>query len=238
MIRLVHLVPELRKPRRIGAPIAFAALVCAACGTSESSGTGARHDGGPDASASGGANTSGTGGAGNHSGTGGAGNNAGSGGAGDGPASGGAAGLATGGARVVDGAPSGGNGGARPIDGGDGGGACASAVDQLPCSTPGTSCGGPCTDPCVFCNLLVCSGGVWQHVEAAPAPCFDCGAGRCQIGATFCSIIHASTDAFECLRVPAGCERDVTCSCIGPKVSAESCTSTGQGQVTVERSGG
>jgi len=51
--------------------------------------------------------------------------------------------------------------------------ACETAVEDEVCSTPGTTCGGPCEDPCQFCNLLSCQDGRWQRMEAFPLPCDD-----------------------------------------------------------------
>jgi len=60
--------------------------------------------------------------------------------------------------------------------GGDGGSSCASAVEGASCSMEGQSCGGPCSDPCQFCNILRCSGGRWTRLEIFPRPCDDGGA--------------------------------------------------------------
>lgn len=59
---------------------------------------------------------------------------------------------------------------------GDAGSACASAVADAPCSVQGQACGGPCTDPCQFCNILRCDGGRWTRLEVFPMPCKDGGA--------------------------------------------------------------
>lgn len=47
------------------------------------------------------------------------------------------------------------------------------AADGLACSVEGRVCGGPCTDPCQFCNVLMCEGGHWTWMEAFPDP--NCG---------------------------------------------------------------
>jgi len=50
------------------------------------------------------------------------------------------------------------------------------AAIGTPCAPEGQSCGGPCSDPCSFCNLVSCQGGVWTAVEVTPLPCVDAGA--------------------------------------------------------------
>jgi hypothetical protein len=61
----------------------------------------------------------------------------------------------------------------------DGGPACPSdpeTAEGTACSVDGQACGA-CTDPCSFCNVLVCQDGLWTHVEAVPDPnCHDGGA--------------------------------------------------------------
>ncbi|MEO8877113.1 MAG: hypothetical protein ABI461_16085 [Polyangiaceae bacterium] len=60
-------------------------------------------------------------------------------------------------------------------------GSCAcptdlSNLEGQPCNVEGLSCGGEnCTNPCNFCNILQCEQGVWQNLEAFPAPCDDDG---------------------------------------------------------------
>lgn len=57
-----------------------------------------------------------------------------------------------------------------------GGAACPGEFpeDGTPCDAEGLICGGPCEDPCSFCNLSSCEGGVWTQLEAPPANCLDC----------------------------------------------------------------
>lgn len=43
-----------------------------------------------------------------------------------------------------------------------------------PCATEGEFCSAGCEDPCQFCNVRQCTGGVWQNLEAPPAQCLDC----------------------------------------------------------------
>lgn len=59
--------------------------------------------------------------------------------------------------------------------GGDAGDSCAGAVEGAPCSMEGQSCGGPCTDPCRFCNIFRCASGHWTRLEIFPMPCTDGG---------------------------------------------------------------
>ena len=57
--------------------------------------------------------------------------------------------------------------------GGDAGSGCPSdffAADGTPCAEEGKFCGGGCTDPCQFCNVLRCEQGKWQWLEAPPNP--------------------------------------------------------------------
>lgn len=50
------------------------------------------------------------------------------------------------------------------------------AADGTPCATEDRLCGGGCTDPCQFCNMLRCEGGKWNWLEAFPDPnCRDSG---------------------------------------------------------------
>lgn len=58
----------------------------------------------------------------------------------------------------------------------DAGSSCATAVEGAACSMEGQSCGGPCADPCQFCNILRCEGGRWTRLEIFPMPCIDGGA--------------------------------------------------------------
>ena len=58
----------------------------------------------------------------------------------------------------------------------DAGDVCATVTEGATCSLEGQSCGGPCTDPCQFCNIFRCSSGHWTHLEIFPRPCTDAGA--------------------------------------------------------------
>jgi hypothetical protein len=72
-------------------------------------------------------------------------------------------------------------------DGGaDAGSSCAGVTEGAACAVDGQSCGGPCSDPCQFCNIFRCSGGRWTRLEVFPMPCVDSGtadAGRSDGGA-------------------------------------------------------
>lgn len=46
--------------------------------------------------------------------------------------------------------------------------------DGQPCTSEGLICGGPCEDPCAFCNLSKCEDGTWMQLEVFPANCLDC----------------------------------------------------------------
>lgn len=84
----------------------------------------------------------------------GSGGSGGSGGGSGGTSTGGSAGSSTGGSA---GASSG-----CPSDIG--------SADGQPCSEEGKSCGN-CSDPCQFCNIIQCQGGVWKHMEVFPGEC-------------------------------------------------------------------
>ena len=49
------------------------------------------------------------------------------------------------------------------------------------CGTDGKTCGS-CSDPCQFCNLIICTGGVWTQEEAFPQQCTDAGGPVCMPG--------------------------------------------------------
>lgn len=52
---------------------------------------------------------------------------------------------------------------------------CANVQEGQACSVEGQSCGGPCNNPCEFCNVWRCSGGRWARLEVFPMPCSDGG---------------------------------------------------------------
>ncbi len=49
-------------------------------------------------------------------------------------------------------------------------------ADGTPCSVEGQRCGGECSDPCQFCNVLFCEAGTWHWLEAFPDPACECPA--------------------------------------------------------------
>jgi hypothetical protein len=120
---------------------------------------------------------------------------------------------------------------------------CASAAEGEPCANEGTFCGGPCPDPCSFCNVLRCQLGTWERMEAFPAPCFDCGPqNRCMAYATYCDIVYSDVagveNAYECRNLPQACMADPSCACFGPVVPYDDCMDGLPGEVTVEHFGG
>jgi len=215
-------------------------------------------DNGQTTSGSGGAAgsmTSGIGGAGGKGGLGGAGGHAASGGIGGagnggkgGSSSGGGGGGGTGGAAgsrggaggSTGGSAGGAAGGSAGAGGGGAGGAgggasCATAVSGGACSTPGASCGGPCTDICQFCNVLTCTGGRWQGTESAPAPCFSCGSGKCQTLAQYCRTteggVAGAEPGYGCVAIPTACLSTRTCACLAQNNVPGICTVGGGGEL-------
>jgi hypothetical protein len=188
--------------------------------------------------------TSGDGGAGAPGGAGGSAAGAGGGAAGAGGgaagAGGGAAGAGGGAAGAGGGAAGAGGGAAGRGGAGGGNAACASAVLDATCTTPELVCGGEsCTNACQFCNLLRCTSGRWQRMEAFPAPCFACGAAglRCQTNAEYCNIvvggIPTSQPTYACVAVPASCRPTPTCSCLLQQNVPGSCTQASAGELTM-----
>jgi hypothetical protein len=113
------------------------------------------------------------------------------------------------------------------------------AAEGTACSPEGMTCGS-CTDPCGFCNLLRCDGGVWSHLEAfpPPPPCtsFECGPDmRCDAVTTYCSHavsdIGGEPDVYRCEPYPEGC---TSCSCLG----GNACSGTSETGITVTWFGG
>jgi hypothetical protein len=47
-------------------------------------------------------------------------------------------------------------------------------AEGSPCGDEGEYCSPGCEDPCQFCNILQCDGGVWSPVEVFPAECLSC----------------------------------------------------------------
>jgi hypothetical protein len=113
-------------------------------------------------------------------------------------------------------------------------------LEDTPCEVDGMSCGGPCTDPCSFCNLMVCMSGTWENVEAFPMPCFLCGDLECLQPEEYCRISRSDVvgipDVTECVALPEECV-EPTCECLATTVSYDNCTDE-NGEVTVEYFGG
>jgi hypothetical protein len=114
-------------------------------------------------------------------------------------------------------------------------------VVGMPCQREDQVCGGPCTDQCSFCNLTVCSNGVWTSAEVFPAPCFACGPEQdCVAGQSYCHVTHpdmaGDPDGFECVPIPDACSGDATCECLGGEVAYDACTGD-TGRIVVETSG-
>ncbi|MCZ7681381.1 MAG: hypothetical protein M5U28_22345 [Sandaracinaceae bacterium] len=108
-----------------------------------------------------------------------------------------------------------------------------------PCAEEGRFCGG-CTDPCGFCNILRCEGGVWTRLEAPPppGPCvsFACGPSlRCDAVTQHCtrsvSDVAGEPDGYACTSYPDGC---ASCECL----SGDACEGTSDTGITVTWFGG
>lgn len=147
-------------------------------------------------------------------------------------------GVADGGASMDAG------GGVDAGEASDAGVDCATAEVDMACAVEGAFCGGPCTDPCSFCNLLSCSGGVWNRVEVFPTPCFDCGdAARCVTGEQYCvhsySDVGGVPDSFECRDNPTDCRGAMaTCACLGGSLVFDECVEPNAGEVEIRYFGG
>lgn len=118
------------------------------------------------------------------------------------------------------------------------------SAEGSPCAPEGESCG-RCLDSCGFCNLLVCTGGIWTHLEAfpPPPPCtsFPCGPElRCAAETEYCvravSDVGGEPDAYACQRLPDGCPSGDDCDCVGAGWS--SCERGTEGGLTVTYPGG
>ena len=100
----------------------------------------------------------------------------------------------------------------------DAGDVCASAVEDDPCDSEGTSCGGElCTDECSFCNILMCEGGMWERLEAFPAPCFSCGDElQCVLDSEVCNVTLGGIGGmtYACSPLPDECGGEPSCDCI------------------------
>lgn len=113
---------------------------------------------------------------------------------------------------------------------------CDTAVIDRACDSEGMRCG-DCASPCEFCNILVCSQGVWGRLEAAPAPCFECGmALRCQQYQWLCRIESGAVYDEECVQLPPTCMEDMSCGCLESEMPEFMCTELAPGSFVVERS--
>jgi hypothetical protein len=132
-------------------------------------------------------------------------------------------------------------GGASAADAGSDGASdpCASAMVGSACESEGAACGGPCIDPCSFCNITTCQLGTWQRMEAFPAPCFACGNLRCIAGTTYCVVSPSDQDdvpsEYSCEPMPTACTDEPTCACVSEQVTVDDCTQgeTGLPEITV-----
>ncbi len=133
-----------------------------------------------------------------------------------------------GGSQIPDGA-----GGANSSsDAGINDDGCQAAADGEPCDVDGQICGGPCLDTCSFCNMSRCSGGVWQRLEAFPAPCYGCGDTlTCDPTLAYCK---ATNGEYSCEAFPAACDGDRTCSCLEAVTPGGSCTGETENELLVE----
>ena len=205
-------------------------LLLAACGSGQTTGG----TGGSGMTGTGGVGGKGSGGAGAVGGGGGVGGSgaAGKGGTG-GSSTGGVGGGGTAGAGGRNG--SGGAGGGTAGAGGAGGSSCATATSGATCTSEGMTCGGPCTDICQFCNLLRCTSGHWQAMEAAPAPCFMCGDSKCQTMTQYCKTteggVAGSSPSHACVAIPAACQTTRTCACLSQNSVTGMCTMGSNGEL-------
>lgn len=108
---------------------------------------------------------------------------------------------------------------ASALDAGDGCPADHSAALGMPCADEGRFCG-RCIDPCGFCNILQCSGGMWTRLEAhpPPPPCvsFECGPDRrCDAVTQYCervsSDVGGEPTTYTCKPYPDACS---SCDCL------------------------
>ena len=130
-------------------------------------------------------------------------------------------------------------------DAGDGCPADLGTAEGTACAVEATTCGGPC-NACGFCNLLVCTGGTWQRLEAfpPPGPCtpFACGPDglTCQVETQYCahelSDVGGVPDSYGCVALPIGCTDPDPCACIPGALGA--CERTPEGGVIVTFGGG
>lgn len=127
-------------------------------------------------------------------------------------------------------AGSGGSTGGTAGSGGSAGGGCPadiSAAVGKPCSEEGKFCGGENCDPCSFCNMIKCTNGKWEQLEAFPDPnCSDAGQscnGVADVDCpadSYCDIGDLCGNApGTCVKKPTDCSQECTevCGCDGKK---------------------
>src|SRR5262249_38293560 len=104
------------------------------------------------------------------------------------------------------------------------------------CASDGVTCGGPCSDVCSFCNILLCQSGRWANIETFPTPCFTCGpSGKCQTSKQYCNVtiggVPGSQPSYRCTALPNSCLATPTCACLSTVPGT--CQESGSGQITV-----
>lgn len=108
--------------------------------------------------------------------------------------------------------------------------ACAGVVLGGACSPEGQTCGGPCTNPCQFCNIFRCAGGRWGRVEVPPLPpdmCRDAGADT-GTGVADAGRLNCDPRTVACNALPPPCPgggqvREVRGGCWGDCVLYDRC---------------
>ena len=103
---------------------------------------------------------------------------------------------------------------------------CAGAVAGEACAAEGTFCGGPCTNPCAFCNVLRCAGGRWGRIEVPPLPpdmCRDAGPDAADAGGLNCDPRTAACDSLPPPCMGGGEVREVRGACWGECVVYDRC---------------
>ena len=103
---------------------------------------------------------------------------------------------------------------------------CAGAVAGEACAAEGTFCGGPCTNPCAFCNVLRCAGGRWGRIEVPPLPpdmCRDAGPDAADAGGLNCDPRTAACDSLPPPCMGGGEGREVRGACWGECVVYDRC---------------
>lgn len=100
--------------------------------------------------------------------------------------------------------------------------------ENRPCTQEGLSCGGPCDDPCSFCNIYSCSNGIWTRIEVFPENCFGCGLDqRCLSGEQYCSgpgtALNEDAQEYQCRNIPDACKDNPTCDCLNEQLGIVAC---------------